>query len=148
MYFSSAFQTLPNTSPPSTSIEYRCLGTITGGGQGCQNTNLAPDPVQIRIAGTDLYALYVGCGIQNDSTGGQCMTTFVPDAGMFKDQDQYGGFQLLCDAMGWNSLNTQNDEFLIADGGTRPVAVIQTDPFLYGTDPAKARAGSYILCQP
>jgi hypothetical protein len=147
--FSNSFQTLPGTSPPSTLVEFACLGTVTNVGQGCQNASGVPDPVQIRVNGSALYALYVGCGTANDPTGGQCMTAIVPDGGVFKDQSVYGGFTLLCDAMGWNSTDTQNDEFLI-DGGasTRAVAVVQTGPFIYGTDPAKARAGSYILCAP
>lgn len=134
MTFSSSWQTLPNTG--SATIEYRCAGTVSLSGARCSSSQ---DPVQVRINGST-YVLYPGC----DSNRNNCVST-VPSGASYVDDGYAAGGRLLCDAMGWSLNNSLADK----NAGTtdRAVAVVQTNPTVYGTDSAQKNYGTYIECR-
>jgi hypothetical protein len=133
--FTSSFQALPNTG--TNTIEFRCSGTIsTAGGTRCSGT----DAVQVRINGST-YVLYPGC----DGNRNNCVTT-VPSSATFIDDDEAAGGRLLCDAMGWSLNNSLADKN--AGVTDRYVAVVQTNPTVYGTDSAQKNYGTYVECRP
>ncbi len=53
---------------------------------------------------------------------------------------------LLCDAMGWSLAHSSSDEN--PDSVSRPVAVVQTDLFVLGTNDDVMSSLSYVACAP
>jgi hypothetical protein len=134
MLFTNSWQTLPNTG--SNTFEYRCAGTVSLNGTRC---SASTDPVQVRINGST-YVLYPGC----DSNRNNCVTT-TPSGATYSDDGYAAGPRLLCDAMGWSLSNSIADK----NAGTvdRAVAVIETNPVIYGTDSAQKNYGTYVECR-
>jgi len=137
LLFTTSYQTLPDTG--STSVQFRCAGTVADGGKRCNRNTSTYDLVDLSIDGYT-YDLYTACGNPVGSTGLSCLDA----TGSFKHTDALAGLRLLCDAMGHDASLTEGYNDVLATG--RWVAVVQADPFVWGDYGSPVNSSTYIRC--
>jgi hypothetical protein len=89
------------------------------------------------------YDLYTACGSPVGSTGLDCLTE-SPAGTLFDYTDALAGPELLCRAMGYDPAKTTGANSPLTTG--RDSAVVQTNPFAYGTVAAAKNSSTYVSC--